>query len=381
MEVKKIQRELAEAKEEKRRERSKFNVEGWSDEELELFEEMYTSNIKDLVEMFPEKNRAELLKAQKDRINRELILTQENYSDEEKQLIISADTLTYREINKLLPNRSIWSIMKMSKMLGIKKGGESQPFRKLTEQEYDLIAKLKSDGVTFHNICKGLSIKPSQLKFILYTITDNADVMNFRNKYPNIVQRKSDVNKWTEEEDNILIRYTKENCTREVISRILGISVDRVRRRQCLLGFKNCNTEYKEHKKNKKADKGEHSLSKEEWKNLSAWLKEYKVESVSDLREAINNKLNSSLDLSNSDDKTTLLLNMILPYFKTKKIANNISFGQFKGTSFNYLYKSEYEYLKYILTSSVSNIVDILRVLDLDDILTMKDLFTKSKRK
>ena len=63
-----LKREIQEAREKEHQDRLKFTINGWTDEELELFEGNYSVSIDILMSLFPNRNRAELLRAQRDRI-------------------------------------------------------------------------------------------------------------------------------------------------------------------------------------------------------------------------------------------------------------------------------------------------------------------------
>jgi hypothetical protein len=249
-----LKREIQEVREKEHQDRLKFNVTGWTDEELELFEGNYNVSIDILMSLFPNKNKAELLRAQRDRINRELILNSVLWTKEEDQVLANNRQLPYNQLIKLLPNRSVWAIMRRKGILKLTNKRLKHEYKVLTPKDYHTLGVLRQQKIPTDKICQLVGITKAQFYQIFYAITDNKDILKFRKKYPS--NRNYTVHKyWTESENQMVIQLYNDNITVEDMADLFGVTLQKMRNKLANLGLKKFNTRFKEQQKLQKEQK------------------------------------------------------------------------------------------------------------------------------
>ena len=175
-----LKREIQEAREKEHQDRLKFTINGWTDEELELFEGNYSVSIDILMSLFPNRNRAELLRAQRDRINKELVLKSVLWTKEEDQILADNRQLPYNKLVKLLPNRSVWAIMSRKSNLKLTNKRLKHEYKVLTPTDYHTLGVLRQQKIPVDKICQLVGIPKAHFIHIFYAVTDDKDILEFR---------------------------------------------------------------------------------------------------------------------------------------------------------------------------------------------------------
>lgn len=346
----------------------KFVIDGWSDEELELFELQYTESIDILIDLFPNKNRAELLRAQKDRINRELILHNEKWTPEEIQIVKDNKDSTYNELARILTKRSVWSIVSMKKRLGLtKEKGPKQPWRQLTEEEYNILGELKMNKVHYIEICNVLNIPFSQYQNIMYGNTNNTEILKYRERYPNAVRNTQTYKNWSREEIELLKQLQADGWYLEDIAEVFGLSIAKIRNKLNYIGVshQDIKTKCKEERKQRSSKKKETLRGlKSEINRTSEKLdmlnKEYtsKLDELTQLKKEIETCQNANLSTQSYHPAIKLIvkhLNNINPiYFEQVNMQNfRMQYGIYKGQSISAILEKDPQYIKFLFQSDL----------------------------
>ena len=259
-----LKRDIQEAREKERQDRLKFNINGWTDEELELFEGNYKVSIDVLMSLFPNRNRAELLRAQRDRINKELTLNSVLWTKEEDQILADNRQLPYNKLVKLLPNRSVWAIMSRKSTLKLTNKRLRHEYKVLTPTDYHTLGVLRQQKIPVDKICQLVGIPKAQFIHIFYAVTDDKDILEFRKKYPST--RNYTTHKyWTESENQMVKQLYNDNVTVEDMADLFEVTVQKMRNKLANLGLKKFNTRFKEQQKLKKEQKAKEKEQEHEF--------------------------------------------------------------------------------------------------------------------